>query len=117
MFRGIAALKDEPGGGSDHNWVLDACTTGKLTRAAELRDPASGRVMTVLTTEPGIQFYSGNYLDGLPGRAGRIYGKHGGLCLETQHFPDSPNHPAFPTTTLRPGEKFRSTTIHRFSVE
>lgn len=114
--RDIAALKDEPGGGYDHNWVLDACTAGKLTCAAELRDPASGRVMTVFTTEPGIQFYSGNYLDGIAGRAGRIYGKHGGLCLETQHFPDSPNHTTFPTTTLRPGEKFRSSTIYRFSV-
>ena len=104
------------GGGYDHNWVLDDCADGKMTCAAELRDPASGRVMTVFTTEPGIQFYSGNYLDGLAGRAGRIYGKHGGLCLETQHFPDSPNHPNFPTTILRPGEKFRSTTVYRFSV-
>ena len=103
--RDIAALKDEPGGGYDHNWVLDACTAGKLTPAAKLRDPASGRVITVQTTEPGIQFYSGNYLDGLAGRAGRIYGKHGGLCIETQHFPDSPNHPAFPSTTLRPAPK------------
>lgn len=114
--RDIAALKDEPGGGYDHNWVLDGCADGKMTPAAELRDPASGRVMAVFTTEPGIQFYSGNYLDGVIGRAGRIYGRHGGLCLETQHFPDSPNHPNFPTTTLRPGERFRSTTVYRFSA-
>ena len=115
--RDIAALKDAPGSGYDHNWVLDDCAAGKLALAAELHDPASGRVMTVRTTEPGIQFYSGNYLDGLAGRSGRVYGKHAGLCLETQHFPDSPNHPAFPTTTLRPGEKFRSTTVYRFSVK
>ncbi len=114
--RDIAALKDEAGGGYDHNWVLDGCEDGKMTCAAELHDPASGRVMTVFTTEPGIQFYSGNYLDGLVGSAGRIYGKHSGLCLETQHFPDSPNHPNFPMTILRPGEKFRSTTVYRFSV-
>ena len=114
--RDIAATKNAPGGGYDHNWVLDARPAGKPVPAARLRDPVSGRVMTIFTTEPGIQFYSGNYLDGLRGRAGRIYGKHGGLCLEAQHFPDSPNQPAFPTTTLRPGEKFRSTTVHRFST-
>ncbi len=115
--RDIAAVQNQPGGGYDHNWVIDRSPSEKHSLAAELHDPASGRTMTVRTTEPGIQFYSGNYLDNLPGRAGRIYPKHGGLCLETQHFPDSPNHPAFPTTILRPGQIFSSTTIYRFSAK
>jgi aldose 1-epimerase len=72
--------------------------------------------MRITTTEPGIQFYSGNYLKDVSGKGGHIYGKHAGLCLETQHFPDAPNQPAFATTTLRPGEVFRSTTVHQFSV-
>ncbi len=112
----IAALKDTPGGGYDHNWVLDGWAPGKLVPAAELHDPASGRTLSVSTTEPGIQFYTGNYLKALPGRGGKTYEKHGGLCLETQHFPDSPNHPHFPGTVLRPGTDFRSTTVYRFGV-
>lgn len=112
----IAALSTAPGGGYDHNWVLDDWESGKMTPAAELHDPSSGRTMTVTTTEPGIQFYSGNYLKAIEGRAGKTYEKFAGLCLETQHFPDSPNHPSFPTTVLRPGEKFRSTTVYRFGV-
>ena len=112
----IAALASAPGGGFDHNWVIDGWSAGKLSLAAELYDPASGRVMRVTTTEPGVQFYTGNYLKDVAGKAGRVYGKHGGLCLETQHFPDAPNQPTFATTVLRPGEKFRSTTVHEFSV-
>jgi aldose 1-epimerase len=103
--------------GYDHNYVLDGPVNGQPALAARIEDPACGRVLEVLTTEPGMQFYTGNYLDGsLTGKGGRKYGQHSGLCLETQHFPDSPNHPQFPSTTLRPGEQYRQTTIHRFST-
>jgi len=80
-------------------------------------EPASGRVLEVLTTEPGVQLYTGNFLDGtVTGKGGKTYKRRYGFCLETQHFPDSPNQPRFPSTVLRPGEKFESTTIYRFSV-
>jgi aldose 1-epimerase len=103
-------------GGYDHNWVLDR-EGGDLVSAATLLGPVSGRLLEVLTTEPGLQFYSGNFLDGTErGKGGKLYGSRSGLCLETQHFPDSPNHPSFPSTELRPGERYRSTTIYRFSV-
>jgi aldose 1-epimerase len=103
-------------GGYDHNWVLDSAGM-MMSPAATLYDPSSGRVMEVFTTEPGIQFYAGNFLDGtLPGKGGRAYPKHAGLCLEAQHFPDSPHRPAFPDTILRPGETYRQTTIYRFSA-
>jgi aldose 1-epimerase len=100
-------------GGYDHCWVVNG-TQGELRPAAKAVDPASGRVMEILTTEPGIQFYTGNFLAGTPetGNAG----KHGAFCLETQHFPDSPNRPEFPTTVLKPGETYKQTTVHRFSV-
>jgi len=89
----------------------------KLVEAAEAYDPASGRVMQVWTTEPGVQFYTSNFLDGsIKGKNGIAYPRNAALCLETQHFPDSPNHPAFPTTTLNPGQKFHSETIYRFST-
>ena len=105
------------GGGYDHNFVLDRQGDG-LSLAARLTEPTSGRVMEVLTTEPGIQFYSGNFLDGsLTGKGGHVYEHRSGLALETQHFPDSPNQPAFPTTILRPGEEYRSETVYRFSVD
>jgi aldose 1-epimerase len=104
-------------GGYDHTFVLDPPHPGAMTLAAEVSDPASGRVMTISTTEPGIQFYTGNYLDGsVTGKGGSAYQKNAGLCLETQHFPDSPNQPHFPSTTLRPGQVFRSTTVHKFST-
>jgi aldose 1-epimerase len=103
-------------GGYDHNWVLDAPPGGGLALAAELFEPKSGRVLRVLTDQPGVQFYTGNYLKNVAGRGGRSYGPQAGLCLETQHFPDSPNHPAFPSTVLRPGETYRTTTVHAFSV-
>ena len=112
----IAALASAPGGGFDHNWVIDGWEAGKSALAAELFDPASGRVMRITTTEPGVQFYTGNYIKNVAGKAGHTYGKHAGLCLETQHFPDAPNQPTFATTVLRPGETFRSTTVHQFSV-
>ncbi len=102
--------------GYDHNFVLKG--DGKEPRlAARVRDPKSGRVMEVLTTEPGVQLYTGNHLDGsLTGKGGVSYKKHGAFCLETEHFPDSINHPEFPSTVLRPGETYRQTTIYRFSA-
>jgi aldose 1-epimerase len=103
-------------GGYDHNWVLNR-SDGDLVPAARVWGPESGRVLEVLTTEPGLQFYSGNFLDGsVVGRGGEVYGRRAGLCLETQHFPDSPHHPGFPSTVLRPGETYRSRTVYRFSV-
>jgi aldose 1-epimerase len=105
------------GRGYDHNWVLNRTGRG-LSLAARVSEKASGRVMEVWTTEPGVQFYTGNFLDGTAiGKGGKAYGYRTGLCLETQHFPDSPNKPAFPTTVLRPGEKFTSTTVYKFSVQ
>lgn len=108
------------GKGYDHNWLLDAPFDGQLHLAARLRDPVSGRSMEVLTTEPAVQFYSGNFLDGaLVGSDGATYRQGDGLCLETQHNPDSPNHPPsadWPSTVLRPGETYRSWTLHRFGV-
>ena len=104
-------------GGYDHNFVIDRKKPGVLTLAAELYDPKSGRVMKISTTEPGVQFYTGNYLDGtITGKGGKVYKKNFGVCLETQHFPDSPNQPSFPSTVLRPGETYRTTTVHQFSV-
>ncbi|MHB0962110.1 MAG: aldose epimerase family protein [Gemmatimonadaceae bacterium] len=105
------------GGGYDHNFVLTRADTG-LALAAVLKDPASGRKLEVRTTEPGVQFYSGNFLDGtLTGKGGVVYTHRTGLCLETQHYPDSPNQPAFPSTILRPGETYRSRTVWKFGVE
>lgn len=104
-------------GGYDHNWVLNK-KGNSLEKIAELKDSASGRKMEVWTTEPGIQFYSGNFLDGTltNTRGGAKYVKHAGLCLETQHFPDSPNQPSFPNTILQPGETYKQTTIYKFDV-
>ena len=104
------------GRGYDHNWVLNRTGEG-LSLAARLSEKTSGRVMEVWTTEPGVQFYSGNFLDGTNiGKGGKAYAYRNGLCLETQHFPDSPNKPAFPSTVLRPGENFASTTVYKFSA-
>jgi aldose 1-epimerase len=104
------------GRGYDHNWVLDS-GGGKLTEAAELYEPGSGRLMKVLTDQPGIQFYSGNFLDGsIKGKAGKPYESHAALCLETQHYPDSPNHPSFPSTELKPGERYHTVTVFSFST-
>ncbi|MGW0737532.1 aldose epimerase family protein [Streptomyces sp. NPDC002851] len=105
------------GQGYDHNWALDKGITARPVPVATLRDPGSGRTMTIATTEPGMQFYSGNFLDGtLTGTSGRTYRQGDALCLETQHFPDSPNQPGFPSTVLRPGATYRSTTVHSFGV-
>lgn len=104
------------GNGYDHTWVLDKGNSG-LSLAARVFEPCSGRVMEVLTTEPGIQFYSGNFLDGSDvGKKGKRYGFRSAFCLEAQHFPDSPNQPSFPSTILQPGDTYRQTTVHRFSV-
>jgi aldose 1-epimerase len=107
-------------GGYDHNWVLNGYTPNDghtLHLAAKAFDPASGRTLTVTTTEPGVQFYSGNFLDGsYTGKTGVKYQKHFGFCLETQHFPDSPNHPSFPSTLLKPGETLHSETVFTFGV-
>ncbi|MFF3844228.1 aldose epimerase family protein [Streptomyces sp. NPDC002328] len=103
------------GQGLDHNWVLDKGITSRPAPVATLRDPSSGRSLTISTTEPGLQFYSGNFLDGtLVGTGGTVYRQGDGLCLETQHYPDSPNKPGFPSTVLRPGQTYRTTTIHSF---
>jgi aldose 1-epimerase len=104
------------GAGYDHCWVFsDQSKTLKL--GATLYEPTSGRLMTMYTTEPAVQLYTANHLNGtLRGKEGVAYGRRFGVCLETQHFPDSPNHPNFPTTTVRPGETYQSTTVYQFSV-
>jgi aldose 1-epimerase len=110
-----ARIKDAGGEptGYDHNYVLN--TMGKFGLAARVSEPSTGRVMEVYTDQPGVQFYTGNFLDGtITGKEGKKYEQYYGFCLETQHFPDSPNQPAFPPVILHPGEKFRSTTIYRF---
>jgi aldose 1-epimerase len=102
-------------GGYDHNWVLNTATGQHA--AASVYEPVGGRTMEVTTNQPGVQFYTGNFLDGsLTGKGGTVYGKHAGFCLETQHFPDSPNQPKFPSTTLKAGETFRSTSSYKFGV-
>jgi len=103
----------ERGKGYDHNFVL--ARTGPLVEAARVVEPLTGRVLRISTTEPGIQFYSGNFLDGtLTGKGGRVYPHRAGFCLETQHYPDSPNHANFPSTVLRPGEEYKSQTVFAF---
>lgn len=106
------------GRGYDHNWVLDKKSPTSLSPAARAYDAQSGRVLEVSTTEPGVQFYTGNFLDGTDhGKDGKVYGYRSAFCLETQHFPDSPNHKDFPSTVLKPGQTFRSTSIYNFSVQ
>ena len=103
--------------GYDNNYVLNT-TDSTVHPAAKAYDPESGRILEVFTDQPGLQFYSGNFLDGkIKGKNGKIYQQHDGFCLETQHFPDSPNHPEFPSTVLRPVQIFRSLTIYKFSTD
>src|SRR6266516_4694638 len=103
--------------GYDHNFVLNR-KGDALELAARVQEPSSGRVLEVYTTEPGVQLYTGNFLDGtITGKHGHVYNKHAALCLETQHFPDSPNHPNFPSTILRPGQTYHSRTVYKFSIE
>ena len=117
IARDFAQMTGNPGG-YDHCYVIDRAQPGALAVAAEIRDPASGRTMTISTTEPGIQLYTANYLDGtVTGKGGKVYKKNSAFCLETQHYPDSPNQPAFPSTVLRPSQTYRSTTVHRFSAK
>jgi aldose 1-epimerase len=106
------------GGGYDHCLVLNHAKPADLTFCAKVKDPASGRTMEVLTTQPGVQIFTANFGSGaFSGPGGYAYPQHLGLCLETQHYPDSPNEPLFPTTILKPGETYHSTTIHKFGVE
>jgi aldose 1-epimerase len=106
------------GGGYDHNFVLDGGVTENPRRAAFVHEPTTGRTLEVLTTEPGVQFYCGNFLDGsLTGKTGGRYEKRNGFCLETQHFPDSPNQPEFPSSILKPGSVLKSATVFRFGVK
>ena len=123
----IAKAGGDPNG-YDLNYVLNrggklaikpnGSVEAKLVKAATVTEPKTGRVMEVLTTEPGIQFYSGNFLDGkTKGKGGVAYGKHFALCLETQHFPDSPNHKNFPSSILTPGQTYQSTTVYKFSAK
>ena len=105
------------GHGYDHNWVINRKGDG-LALAARVYEPTTGRVLEVSTTQPGVQFYTGNFLDGsVTGKQGHVYKRRFGFCLETQHFPDSPNHPAFPTTILRPDERFHQQTVFKFSAK
>jgi aldose 1-epimerase len=118
---GARIKQDDPqlknGNGYDHNWVLNRTGTG-LQLAARVVEPKTGRTLEVTTTEPGVQFYSGNFLDGtIKGKGGVVYNFRTGLCLETQHFPDSPNHPSFPTTILTPGDTYSSQTVFTFGVQ
>jgi aldose 1-epimerase len=111
------SMQMQRGGGYDHNFVLDRPTAGALFYAAHVHEPLTGRTLDVHTTEPGVQFYTGNFLDGsIRGKSGRVYGRRAGFCLETQHFPNSPNEPSFPSTVLRPDGEYRSRTEFRFGV-
>lgn len=104
-------------GGYDHNFIADKLVPGTLARIAKVEEPKSGRIMEVLTTEPAVQFYAGNFLDGtLRGKNGAVYVRRSGFCLEPQHYPDSPNHKNFPSTVLKPGQTYRNTIIYRFST-
>ncbi len=105
------------GNGYDHNFVLNRAGSG-LMPAARVTEPKTGRVLDVLTTEPGVQFYTGNFLDGtIAGKGGKTYGRRAAFCLETQHFPDSPNKPDFPSTVLKPAGQYQTTTVYRFSTD
>jgi aldose 1-epimerase len=105
------------GKGYDHNWVFNK-HTGDLTLLARVTEPTTGRILEVLSIEPGLQFYSGNFLDGtLTGKGGKVYKFRNGFCMEPQHFPDSPNHPNFPSVVLKPGQTYRNTIIYRFSAK
>jgi aldose 1-epimerase len=106
------------GRGYDHNFVLDGGVTRKPRLVASMHDPKSGRVLEIVTTEPGLQLYSGNFLDGkITGKGGKVYGHRQAFCLETQHYPDSPNHPSFPPVVLRPGKHYQTTTLYRFTTD
>jgi aldose 1-epimerase len=113
----VDQLDDKPGKGYDHNFVLNQKAPGVLTLAAKVRDPKSGRVLTVSTTEPGVQFYGGNFLKGDKGKDNEVYAHRSGFCLETQHFPNSVNEPKFPSIVLRPGEKYTHTCVYQITID
>ena len=108
---------DQAGAGYDHNYCINQAAAGELTLAAKVLDPASGRTLECWTTEPGVQLYAGNFLDNVKGKGGAVYNWREGFCLETQHYPDSPNQPDFPSTELAPGETYTQTCIYTFGVE
>jgi len=112
----VDQLNDKPGKGYDHNFVLNN-QTGKLELAATVKDAKTGRVLKVFTTEPGVQFYGGNFLNGAKGKGGKSYAHRSGLCLETQHYPDSIHHPNFPSATLKPGQTYKQTTVYQITAE
>jgi aldose 1-epimerase len=112
----VDQLNDKPGKGYDHNFVLNN-QTGKLALAAKVKDAKSGRVLSVYTTEPGVQFYGGNFLDGAKAKGGKSYAHRSGFCLETQHYPDSINQPKFPPVILRPGKTYKHTTVYQITAE
>jgi aldose 1-epimerase len=112
----VDQLNDKPGKGYDHNFVLNN-QDGKLALAAKVREPKSGRVLKVFTTEPGIQFYGGNFLEGVKGKGGKAYNFRSGLCLETQHYPNSVNEPKFPSVILKPGKTYRHTCVYQVTAE
>jgi aldose 1-epimerase len=113
----IGSRIDHVEGGYDHCYVLNKREPGEMSLAARVIDPKSGRVMEVYTTQPAIQLYTGNFLDGTVSGDGVAYQKHDALCLETEHYPDSPNRPEYPSTVLRPGETYHEVTVHKFSVQ
>jgi aldose 1-epimerase len=110
------SIETVQGLGYDHNYCINQASPGELTLAARVVDPESGRTLECLTTEPGVQFYTGNFLDGFKGKGGASYVKHGGFCLETQHYPDSPNRPEFPSAQLSPTDTYTHTCIYRFGI-
>jgi aldose 1-epimerase len=112
----VAELDDKPGGGYDQNFVVNRAGPG-LVLAAKVRDAKSGRVLSVYTTEPGVQFYGGNFLSGAAGKGGEKYAHRSGFCLETQHYPDAVNQPEFPSVVLRPGQKYEHTCVYQITVE
>ena len=112
----IGSRIDQVEGGYDHCYVLVKEKPGAMSLCARVVEPESGRVMEVFTTQPGVQFYTGNFLDGRLKAGGSAYEKHAGFCLETQHYPDSPNRPSYPPTLLGPGETYRQETVHKFSL-
>jgi aldose 1-epimerase len=112
----VNQLNDKPGKGYDHNFVLKN-QSGKLALAAKVRDQKSGRVLTVSTTEPGVQFYGGNFLDGVKGKDGKAYAYRSGLCLETQHYPNSVNEEKFPSVILRPSQTYKHTCVYEITAE
>jgi aldose 1-epimerase len=114
----IGQVGGPPPGGYDHNFCINGGGEGKLVKFAKVKDPTSGRVLECWTTQPGVQLYTANFLDGkLTGIGGSKYERNNGFCLETQHYPDSPNHPKFPSTRLDPGQKYHQVTVWKFSAE